>query len=161
MEIGYIREFDTSYLGYKEKLVLRFKFLFGIIKKEYVNNTLVYLLPITKSMKLNKSYPEDLSDRKALALMTTDRSKRMSELKGVVVEPESWVLYEGEDQKGESVEILTLVADGEIFSTISPTFIRKFRQIVDYFGNDVGEIVITSGTSKAGREFISVDVNWN
>ena len=54
MEIGYIREFDTSYLGYKEKLVLRFKFLFGIIKKEYVNNTLVYLLPITKSMKLNK-----------------------------------------------------------------------------------------------------------
>lgn len=112
-------------------------------------------------MKVIKSYPDDLSDRKAFALMTTDRSKRMSELKGVVVEPESWVLYEGEDQKGEPVEILTMVADGEIFSTISPTFIRKFRQIVDYFGSDVGEIIVTSGTSKAGREYISVDVNWN
>lgn len=112
-------------------------------------------------MKLLKCYPEDLSDRKAFALMTTDRSKKMSELKGVVIIPESWVLYEGEDQKGEPVEILTLVNEGEIFSTISPTFIRRFRQIVDYFGSDVGEIVVTSGTSKAGREYISVDVNWN
>ena len=111
-------------------------------------------------MKMIKCFPEKMDKRQQFALMTTDRSKRMIDLKGTVIAPEAWILYEGEDLNGEAVEILTMTVEGEIFSTISNTFIKKFKQIIEYFGVDTGELVVTSGTSKNGREYISVDVSW-
>lgn len=111
-------------------------------------------------MKVIKSFPEDMDMRQKFAMMTSDNAKKMIDLKGVVICPEAWVLYEGENQNGEVVEILTINADGEFFVTISQTFISKFKDIVEFFGLDVGEILIGTRTSKAGREFLTVDVSW-
>ena len=111
-------------------------------------------------MKVIKSFPEDMDKRQKFAMMTSDNTKKMIDLKGVVINPDAWVLYEGEDRNGESIEILTISSDGELFATISQTFISKFKDIVGFFGNDVGEILIGTGTSKAGREYLTVDVSW-
>lgn len=111
-------------------------------------------------MTLLKSFPENMDLRQAFAMMTNDNTKRMIDLAGSVIVPEAWVLYEGTDQNGEPVEILTIRADEELFSTISQVFIGKFKQIVDYFGVDTGELVVTKGTSKNGRDFVNVDVSW-
>ena len=111
-------------------------------------------------MKCIKCFPENMDNRQKFAMMTSDNTKRMIDLKGVVILPEAWVLYEGEDRNGEAVEILTIKADGELFSTISQVLIRKFKDIVDFFGTDVGEILVNTGTSKNGREFVTVDVSW-
>lgn len=111
-------------------------------------------------MKCIKSFPEDMDKRQKFAMMTSDNTKRMIDLKGVVICPDAWILYESEDQNGEVVEILTVNADGELFSTISTVFIRKFKDIVEFFGVDVGEIMINTGISKNGREFVTVDVSW-
>lgn len=111
-------------------------------------------------MKLIKSFPEDMNKRQSFAMMTSDNTKRMIDLAGCAIVPDSWVLYEGLDQNDEPVEILTISADEELFSTISLVFIRKFKEIVDYFGSDVGEIAVTKGTSKNGRDFVSCDVSF-
>ena len=111
-------------------------------------------------MKCIKCFPETMDNRQKFAMMTSDNTKRMIDLKGIVILPEAWILYEGEDRNGEAVEILTINACDELFSTISQVFIRKFKDIVDFFGTDVGEILVNTGTSKNGREFVTVDVSW-
>ena len=111
-------------------------------------------------MKLIKAYPEDMDQRQKFAMMTSDNTKKMIDLKGCVINPEAWVMYEGENKNGEAVEILVIAADSELFATISQTFIGKFKDIVEFFGLDVGEILVGTGTSKNGREFLTVDVSW-
>lgn len=111
-------------------------------------------------MKLLKSFPEEMDKRQKFAMMTSDNVKKMIDLKGCVIIPDAWVLYEGENRNGETIEILTISADGELFGTISQTFIGKFKDIVEFFGSDVGDILVGSGTSKNGREFLTVDVSW-
>ena len=109
-------------------------------------------------MKLIKSFPEEMDKRQKFAMMTADNTKRMMDLDGVVIDPEAWVLYEGDNQKGEPVEILTIKADGELFSTVSPIFISKFKDIVEFFEGNTGEILVKTGKTKAGRDYVTVDV---
>lgn len=111
-------------------------------------------------MKEIKFYPETMDKREKFSLMSSDRSQKMMDLEGAAIDPESWILYLQENQDGEEVEVLTIRAENAIYSTISPTFIKKFKQMVEYMGDDLGEIIICSGTSKAGRKYLTCDLNW-
>ena len=108
-------------------------------------------------MEIIKQYPQDLSNRQAYKMMKSPEVKKMSDADGSVLEVAAWVKYTDVDQKtGEVKEILTLeTVDGEMFGTVSNTFQREFNDIVEFFGEDVGSIKVTSGTSKAGRNFIT------
>ena len=50
-------------------------------------------------------------------------------------------------------------SEGEVFGTISKTFIREFVDIIAAFGDDPDlAIKVVSGTSRAGRKFVSCEI---
>lgn len=111
-------------------------------------------------MQLVKSFPSDLDARSAYKMMKSPEVKKMSEADGSVLEVKSWIQYIDTDSKtGEQKEVLTIATtDGEMFGTISATFLREFLDIVKFFGDDVGMIRVVSGKSKAGRNYITCTV---
>lgn len=112
-------------------------------------------------MEVIKMYPENLGKRDTYRIMNSNETKKMLDAEGSELEVVAWVIYEDDpDAKtGEVKKVLSIqTADGEIFGTISPTFIKEFEKIADYFGEDVGNIKVITGTSKAGRTFVSCDV---
>ena len=111
-------------------------------------------------MQLVKLFPSDLDARSAYKMMKSPEVKKMSEADGSVLEVKSWIQYIDTDSKtGEQKEVLTIATtDGEMFGTISVTFLREFLDIVNFFGDDVGMIRVVSGKSKAGRNYITCTV---
>lgn len=107
---------------------------------------------------INKQFPENLSRRDAVKL-TRANAKKMSELSGSIIEPQKWVLYEDQDAKtGEIKTVLSIESNGEIFGTISPTFIREFTALTEEIGDDLGEIKVVTMKSKNGREFVTCEL---
>lgn len=93
-------------------------------------------------------------------LTKSPNTKKMSEAKGERIELSAWALYQDADKKtGELREILAVSdSKGNSYATNSPTFIADFVEMVNLFeeaGETVPAITVISGTSKAGREFIS------
>ena len=108
--------------------------------------------------KILTKYPADLDDRAAYRL-TRSAAKKMIEAAGSVVTPSAFILYEDADAKsGEIKTVLTMEADGEVFGTISPVFIREFMDAADYFGGTPGSIKVLTGETKAGREFVTCEI---
>ena len=105
------------------------------------------------TMKIIKSFPEDLSRRDAYKLTESQTTRKLVELAGSIIEPEKWVLVEDEDKT-----VLTLEADGELYGTISGTFIDAFIKAFDNLGADMGPIRIVTGTSRAGRTYVTCEL---
>lgn len=103
-----------------------------------------------------------LSTKEKYALCLSGHAGKMETIKGQIVEPSAWALYTDVDKKtGELKQILSLMIDGEVFATISATFIDDFMRMVEFFASEGAElppVKIVSGTSKAGRQFISCTV---
>lgn len=104
-------------------------------------------------MKIIKSFPEGLSKRDAYKLTESQTTSKLVDLAGSVIEPAKWVLFEDEDKT-----VLTLEADGELFGTISGTFIDAFVKAFDELGADMGPIRVLTGTSKAGRTYVTCEL---
>ena len=110
-------------------------------------------------MEVIRKYPEDMNKREEYKLMNSNETKKMSDAEGSVLNPTAWIVYEDVDNTGEIKKIVSLVTeDGEIFGTISESFISAFERIVDFFDGEVGEIKVVSGFSKAGRTYITCDI---
>ena len=77
-------------------------------------------------MQIIKSFPETLSMRDVVKLTQAKSTKKMLDAAGSVLEPKCWVLSEDTDRNGETKTALVLEADGELFGTISGTFIDTF-----------------------------------
>lgn len=103
---------------------------------------------------------ENLTPKEIYSLTMSPKYRKMKDAIGSRIEIEAWASYEDVNKKtGEIQEILAIMTpDGEIFATNSPTFKEDFFQMQGLF-RDMGETVhaisVISGTSKAGREFIS------
>lgn len=69
-----------------------------------------------------------------------------------------YILYNQEraDGTGE-VELLTFgdIETGELYTTESPTFIKKFSQIVEILEDDPIYIIKKTGISKNGRTYVT------
>lgn len=111
-------------------------------------------------MEVIKSYPENLDKRELFRLMNSNETGKMSDAEGSVISPRAWVIFNDADAKTGEVKKVVVIdtKDGELFGTISNTFITEFEKIVDYFGGDPGDIKIISGESKAGRTYITCDI---
>ena len=110
-------------------------------------------------MTIIKSSP-NLSPVDIYKLTMNPKTEKMQNHKGERLEIAAWALYEDVNQKsGELHEILSIkTAEGETFATNSPTFKRDFFSMMELFesmGATVPAIVIDSGCSNAGREFIT------
>ena len=110
-------------------------------------------------MKIVRS-SENLTPKEIYSLTMSPKIQKMKDAIGSRIEVGAWASYEDVNKKtGELQEVLAIMTtDGEIFATNSPTFKEDFFQMLELFGN-MGETVhaisVISGTSKAGREFIS------
>lgn len=111
-------------------------------------------------MEVIKQYPEDMDKKTAYKLMNSNATKKMLDAEGAQLEIAAWVIYEDQDNTtGEIKKVLSLgTTDGEIFGTISPTFIREFEKMADYFGGALTDISVISGKSKSGRTYITCDI---
>lgn len=103
---------------------------------------------------------KDLCVKDIYNLTMNPKTQKMKDVKGQRIEISAWAIYEDVSKKtGEVQEILAIVNhEGEVFATNSPTFINDFVNMIELFtsmGEIVPAIVVESGTSKAGREFIS------
>ena len=95
------------------------------------------------------------SDKKEIFRITRAMNTgKMADLEGQTIHPDAWVLYEDADREsGEVREVLAMVIDGNVYGTISQSFINQFRDMVDVFAEDF-DFTVASATSKAGRKFI-------
>lgn len=111
-------------------------------------------------MELIKKFPETMSDRAVYKLMKSPDVKKMSEAVDSILDVAAWINYEDMDEKTGELKSVLVVAtkDGEMFGTISATFMREFADITKFFGDDVGEIKVVGGESRAGRRYITCTV---
>ena len=103
---------------------------------------------------------ENLNAKDIYTLTMNPATTKMKDVKGQRIELGKWALYEDVNKKtGELHKILAVATpEGEAFATNSPTFIDDFEKMLELFegmGETVTAIVVSSGTSKAGREFIT------
>lgn len=114
-----------------------------------------------KSMTIEKQFPEEIS-KKDLYKMTKGDTVSVRDGVGITFKTAAYILYQDTNQRGEDVEVLAIMAeDRTVYSTVSATFKQRFFDIVDTFGiKDLPdtEIVITEGTSKAGRQYASCTI---
>ena len=102
----------------------------------------------------------NLSVKEMYHLTMNPNTAKMKDCKGQRIEFVAWALYQDVNRKsGELMDILAIrTPEGETFATNSPTFINDFISMWELFtnmGETVKAIEVTSGTSKAGREFIT------
>ena len=105
-------------------------------------------------MEVIKKFPETMNARTQFKMMKSPEVKKMIDAEDSILEVKAWVMF-----KDMAYTVLTLeTVDGEMFGTVSETFIKSFEEIVSFFGDDVGSIKVIGGTSKAGRKFITCTV---
>ena len=107
-------------------------------------------------MKIIRTIPEDLTKKQLYMLTKSPRLGRMKDAVGSVLEVEAVCQYEDVDGNGEIREILSISThEGESFATNSKTFQNEFWDMVEMFGEVPSAVEVISGTSKAGRPFIT------
>lgn len=110
-------------------------------------------------MNIIRQFPEDLDNRSIYKLTNSQNAQKMSAAAGSVLTPEKWVIFEDADIKtGELRKVLVIEAQGEVFATVSKTFLDNFEKAVNYFNGDVGQIQVIQGVSKGGRDFITCGI---
>lgn len=107
---------------------------------------------------LNKS--EGLTTKDIYFLTMAPSTQSMKTVKGQRLEVDKWVVYQDIDKKTEQeMRVLAIkTPENETFATNSETFINDFCAMMELFtnaGETVPAISVISGTSKAGREFIT------
>lgn len=109
-------------------------------------------------MKVIKANKTTFDKREAYKL-TKGETKSIQEATGLVLDVETWLEYEDQNQKGDTVRVLAIMdKEGQVYSTISETFKQRFYEIVDIFGDELPGILVTTGTSKAGRSYMSCTI---
>ena len=109
-------------------------------------------------MTITQIFPEDASKATIYNLTMSPKMRQMRTLKGSRLEVAAWCIYEDVNAKtGELQPILSIqTPEGEVFGTNSATMQADWLRMVDVFGADgISAVDIISGTSKAGREYIT------
>lgn len=101
----------------------------------------------------------NLTPQETYFLTMSPTVQKMSDAEGSVIEVSAWAIYEDTNSKGDVQQILAIkTPENEIFATNSATFKEDFSRMNDLFedmGIKVNAVKVSSGTSKAGRKFIT------
>ena len=104
----------------------------------------------------------DLTNKKEVYKLTKSESVRVQDVEpGTSIPVEKYALYIEEKADGTKQNVLAVVGGGIKVATISKTFIATFMECVDFMGDDDFSIIITGGTSKAGRKYVSCELDCN
>ena len=98
----------------------------------------------------------ELTDEEVYLLCMQSSVNKMSDAEGQVLELDAWAYYEDVNARGESNEVLAILTkDGDVFATISNTFIKEFLKMAEHFNERLAKIKVITGTAKNGRQFVS------
>ena len=100
---------------------------------------------------------KELTRAEAYQLTLSPAIQKMSEQEGQIIEVSQWCIYSDLDSNGKEQELLSILTpENEVFATNSQTFSTDFMYMLEFFGEaGVRAIKVISGTSKAGRKFIT------
>lgn len=90
--------------------------------------------------------------------MTMDAGiKKMKDFVGASIDVYAYCVYKDFNSKdNKEVEVLSVMdTDGAVYATNSATFKKDFMNIAALMEGEDFSVGVTSGTSKAGREFIT------
>ena len=104
-------------------------------------------------------YDESTNKKVIYRITHAKTAIQMKELEdGAIIDPVNFIIYTDENQKGEENTVLAIVdANGELITSISATLRNDFMEMVENFGLDF-TCKKTSGMTKAGREFVTVEM---
>lgn len=107
-------------------------------------------MTITKTSK-------ELNKKEAYKMTLDAGIKKMRDYLGLQIDVQAYCLYTDFNSKdNKEVEVLSIMdMDGAVYATNSATFKKDFMNIAKLMDGEDFSIGITSGTSKAGREFIT------
>ena len=97
-------------------------------------------------------------NKKELYKMTMDAGiKKMKDFVGVSIDVYAYCVYTDFNSKdNKEVEVLSVMdTDGVVYATNSVTFKKDFMNIATLMEGEDFSVGVASGTSKAGREFIT------
>lgn len=97
-------------------------------------------------------------NKKELYKMTMDAGiKKMKDFVGSSIDVYAYCIYTDFNSKdNKEVEVLSVMdTDGSIYATNSTTFKKDFLNIAALMDGEDFSVGVISGTSKAGREFIT------
>lgn len=107
----------------------------------------------------------DLNDKRALYKLTKSSGMMVQDAEnGMSVDVHMWALYndpkEARDGTMKENRVLSIVDPAGVkYSTISPTFIREFLDIVDIMAGDPFAVILVQGTTKAGKPFVTCELD--
>lgn len=107
----------------------------------------------------------DTQNKKEVYHMIKSNAINMQTLeKGLSLPVDKYCVYvesKIDSKTGESVDstVCSIISEGIKYATISQTFIREFMDILDVMENDPFSIIITGGTSRGGRKFVSCELD--
>lgn len=100
---------------------------------------------------------EGLSKKGIYDLTRSPKIKKLSDAVGSVLPVSAYAIYLDEKNDGDAVQILSIQTDdGSVYATNSATANTEFETILDIMGQDPFSVEIIRGTSKAGREYITL-----
>lgn len=104
-------------------------------------------------------FDESTSKKQLFSITHSKTAEQVKNLPdGEIIDPVNFVQYVDENDKGESNTVLAIVtSDGRLLTSISATLQRDFLEMVDNFNLDF-ECRKISGQTKAGREFVTVEM---
>lgn len=105
-------------------------------------------------------------ENEVLVLYTLTKGKKntvsVSKLDDEALEKEYpvdiYLLYEDENNKGETVTLLSIMSGDTVLTAQSATFQRSFFEIVDMVGDKAFSIRVTDGRSKSDRRFMDCEL---
>lgn len=107
-----------------------------------------------------KQGSEKLSKMDVYKLTRDPSAESIQKHVGECIRPAMYCLYEDVNDKGETMEVLS-ISDGILtFSTISDVFKREFMECAKIADGADFEIEIMKGETKAGRMFVTCRLNW-
>lgn len=100
---------------------------------------------------------KELNKRELYQMTMGAGNKKMKDFVGANIDVYAYCVYTDFNSKdNKEVEILSVMdEDGTVYATNSTTFKRDFLSIAALMEGEEFSVGVTSGTSKAGREFIT------
>lgn len=109
--------------------------------------------------EIKRVFNESTTRKQIFAITHSKTAEQVKNLQdGEVIDPVNYVQYVDENEKGETNTVLAIVtSDGRLLTSISATLQRDFLEMVENFELDF-QCRKISGTTKAGREFVTVEM---
>lgn len=100
---------------------------------------------------------EGLSKKAIYDLTRSPKIRKLSDGVGSVLAVAAYVIYLDEKNDGDAMQILSIqTEEGTVYATNSATSCAEFEAILDIMGQDPFSVEVLKGTSKAGREYITL-----